>query len=105
MSTFNICLVAESELNAKWGRDGVARFHQDCWRLLQECKNGTKSNFKVGEIEKLLIKESKKHVEYHDGHDHIILKARKVAKMFKERKYPIAFTGELIITYILFCIN
>ncbi|OWF39003.1 NAD-dependent protein deacetylase sirtuin-6-like [Mizuhopecten yessoensis] len=88
---------ATQEFLAKWEADGGAVFHMECWQILSDLANRSKVT-NLCSKEKSLVLEAEDTAELHQSMDSLTADATRIARMIKECKYPIAFTGAGIST-------
>ncbi|XP_005108006.1 NAD-dependent protein deacetylase Sirt6 [Aplysia californica] len=91
----------KKNLVVEWKAGGEAIFHRDCWNALVHASQrapGTATDIELTDLERSMIKESKKTAEYHDSHAGVAEQAARVARILKDSSYCISFTGAGIST-------
>jgi hypothetical protein len=92
MKSIDLPLEDRDHMLIEWAEDGQAMLHDICWRAVI---NSFKMDnpFVLCPREKELVQEAKKSCEYFDARDKVLYEADRVARMLKESKYAVAFTG------------
>ena len=80
----------------KWDDDGQATFHFQCWKSIRMSVRNTEGvgPLVIPELERDMLLEGMKTMELHNPLSKIQQEAERIARMFKETSYCIAFTGK-----------
>ena len=79
-----------------WTSEGEAMFHADCWREVNKACQQAGRDIIPTECE--MVREAKETAEYFDSEEKIQTEAKRLARILRDSKHCIAFTGMITCT-------